>query len=186
MAADKRQVFIAGATGYMGQRLAAELARRGHAVSGLGARRLGGKAAAELHSGDWQRARRGNISRQNRRRRHIRATCRRRASEPNESKTISRNRSRLVRTIRRRRRREPRKTFRLRQRRASRPDDARIHRSAHQMRRHDSRRRIERNDLAPVVRPRSRPLLAVHARCQVIGLRAKSPACAKAPRASAS
>ena len=35
MAAEKRQVFIAGATGYMGQRLAAEVARRGHAVSGL-------------------------------------------------------------------------------------------------------------------------------------------------------
>lgn len=35
MAADKRQVFIAGATGYMGQRLAVELARRGHAVAGL-------------------------------------------------------------------------------------------------------------------------------------------------------
>ena len=35
MATDKRQVFIAGATGYMGQRLASELARRGHVVSGL-------------------------------------------------------------------------------------------------------------------------------------------------------
>ena len=35
MTAEKRQIFIAGATGYMGQRLAAELARRGHAVSGL-------------------------------------------------------------------------------------------------------------------------------------------------------
>ena len=35
MTAEKRQVFIAGATGYMGQRLAAELARRGHSVSGL-------------------------------------------------------------------------------------------------------------------------------------------------------
>jgi len=30
-----RQVFIAGATGYMGSRVAAELARRGHQVSGL-------------------------------------------------------------------------------------------------------------------------------------------------------
>jgi len=30
-----RKVFIAGATGYMGSRLAAELLRRGHAVSGL-------------------------------------------------------------------------------------------------------------------------------------------------------
>jgi len=30
-----RKVFIAGATGYMGNRLAAELLRRGHAVSGL-------------------------------------------------------------------------------------------------------------------------------------------------------
>ncbi len=30
-----RSVFIAGATGYMGNRLAAELLRRGHAVSGL-------------------------------------------------------------------------------------------------------------------------------------------------------
>jgi uncharacterized protein YbjT (DUF2867 family) len=35
MAAQKRHVFIAGATGYMGQRLAGELTRRGHAVSGL-------------------------------------------------------------------------------------------------------------------------------------------------------
>jgi nucleoside-diphosphate-sugar epimerase len=30
-----RQVFIAGATGYVGSRVAAELARRGHRVSGL-------------------------------------------------------------------------------------------------------------------------------------------------------
>ncbi|HEY4907711.1 MAG TPA: NAD(P)H-binding protein [Candidatus Acidoferrum sp.] len=35
MSSEKRQVFIAGATGYMGQRLAAELIRRGHAVAGL-------------------------------------------------------------------------------------------------------------------------------------------------------
>jgi uncharacterized protein YbjT (DUF2867 family) len=35
MVAENRQVFIAGATGYMGRRLAAELVRRGHAVSGL-------------------------------------------------------------------------------------------------------------------------------------------------------
>jgi uncharacterized protein YbjT (DUF2867 family) len=35
MATEKRQAFIAGATGYMGQRLAGELARRGHTVSGL-------------------------------------------------------------------------------------------------------------------------------------------------------
>ncbi len=35
MAAEKRHVFIAGATGYMGHRLAAELARRGHPLSGL-------------------------------------------------------------------------------------------------------------------------------------------------------
>jgi uncharacterized protein YbjT (DUF2867 family) len=35
MGAEKQRVFIAGATGYMGQRLAAELARRGHVVSGL-------------------------------------------------------------------------------------------------------------------------------------------------------
>jgi uncharacterized protein YbjT (DUF2867 family) len=35
MAAENQRVFIAGATGYMGQRLAAELARRGHTVSGL-------------------------------------------------------------------------------------------------------------------------------------------------------
>src|SRR5262249_35346835 len=35
MATEKGQAFIAGATGYMGQRLAAELARRGHTVSGL-------------------------------------------------------------------------------------------------------------------------------------------------------
>jgi uncharacterized protein YbjT (DUF2867 family) len=31
----RRQVFIAGATGYMGSRLAAELVRRGHRVAGL-------------------------------------------------------------------------------------------------------------------------------------------------------
>ena len=30
-----RKVFIAGATGYMGSRLAAELVRRGHSVTGL-------------------------------------------------------------------------------------------------------------------------------------------------------
>ena len=35
MVAEKRRVFIAGATGYMGQRLAAELMSRGHIVSGL-------------------------------------------------------------------------------------------------------------------------------------------------------
>jgi len=35
MGSEKRQVFIAGATGYMGQRLAVELVRRGHVVSGL-------------------------------------------------------------------------------------------------------------------------------------------------------
>lgn len=35
MAAEKHQVFIAGATGYMGNHLAAELMRRRHAVSGL-------------------------------------------------------------------------------------------------------------------------------------------------------
>jgi uncharacterized protein YbjT (DUF2867 family) len=35
MAAAKQQVFIAGATGYIGQRLAAALAHRGHEVSGL-------------------------------------------------------------------------------------------------------------------------------------------------------
>jgi uncharacterized protein YbjT (DUF2867 family) len=35
MSAEKQRVFIAGATGYMGQRLAAVLARRGHPVSGL-------------------------------------------------------------------------------------------------------------------------------------------------------
>ena len=35
MGVAKQRVFIAGATGYMGQRLAAQLARRGHIVSGL-------------------------------------------------------------------------------------------------------------------------------------------------------
>ena len=35
MGTHKQRVFIAGATGYMGQRLAAQLAQRGHAVSGL-------------------------------------------------------------------------------------------------------------------------------------------------------
>jgi uncharacterized protein YbjT (DUF2867 family) len=35
MSVDRQRVFIAGATGYLGQRLAAELARCGHRVSGL-------------------------------------------------------------------------------------------------------------------------------------------------------
>jgi uncharacterized protein YbjT (DUF2867 family) len=35
MGAEKQRVFIAGATGYMGQRLAALLAQRGHSISGL-------------------------------------------------------------------------------------------------------------------------------------------------------
>jgi uncharacterized protein YbjT (DUF2867 family) len=35
MNATSRQVFIAGATGYLGSRLAVELARRGHSVAGL-------------------------------------------------------------------------------------------------------------------------------------------------------
>ncbi len=35
MGAEKQRVFVAGATGYMGRRLAAELLRRGHTVSGL-------------------------------------------------------------------------------------------------------------------------------------------------------
>jgi nucleoside-diphosphate-sugar epimerase len=35
MSATVRQVFIAGATGYMGNRLAAELVRNGHTVRGL-------------------------------------------------------------------------------------------------------------------------------------------------------
>jgi uncharacterized protein YbjT (DUF2867 family) len=35
MSAEKQRVFITGSTGYMGQRLAAELGQRGHTVSGL-------------------------------------------------------------------------------------------------------------------------------------------------------
>lgn len=42
----RRNVFIAGATGYMGSRLAAELVRRGHSVTGLVRATVGAPSAA--------------------------------------------------------------------------------------------------------------------------------------------
>src|SRR5215468_3634629 len=45
-----RSVFIAGASGYMGSRLAAELARRGHSVTGLVRARGGAARSGQPHT----------------------------------------------------------------------------------------------------------------------------------------
>ena len=137
-----REIFLTGATGFLGSSLAAELLRRGHRVRALVRPGSESRVPAGMRNRSRRRAARRDLRCEHRACRYVRSSRRSRASQPEQGRGVSQDRPGLLPRSRERRQAGGHPPLRLSQRGPSRSHDEGVPGSARR-RRSDGHRRLE-------------------------------------------